>query len=170
MQHVLRMLQDIAVHHGISMGIGGSYLLKAHDFDVDVHDLDLMVPLSQFKSLVLILEPYQTNHNREVFSSGFATFQIDGIDVDVMAEMHLPFNHKTPFIACYENDEPGVAYMTLESWYIIYRCLGRHEKANMIQDSFEKKEYNGDIFYDLIGFHSIQAVDLYIKGNYGIKW
>lgn len=147
---VLIKLAEVLNNNQIVWGIGGSYLLQLHGIYSNPNDLDIWV------------QPKDMHKTKELFSS----FERIGTSIQLPEKYHFKMKYydtEVEFISCFivvPNKNKFEYYISsdniriktldngfkipctyLEDWYIVYKLLGREEKARIIEKVFtEKKE------------------------------
>ena len=143
----LTMLSQIAKElndKNATWAIGGSVLLYLKGVTSEFNDIDIMIAeedVETVKEALLSFGKMQApNPNLEYKTKYFFEFQVDGVDIDVMAgfiimdkgkECYFPLNkeHIKDFT---EINGIKIPLQSLEEWRTFYQLMGRVEKVNMI--------------------------------------
>jgi hypothetical protein len=128
----------------VTWAIGASMLLYFKGIVSDFHDIDIMVTEEEIeivKGVLLSFGKMQTpKPNVRYKTSYFLEFQINGIDVDVMAGFNITNNdkeHHFPLKKEHIKDFTEIngiriPLQSLEEWRMYYQLMGRDEKVDMI--------------------------------------
>lgn len=133
----------------ITWAIGASLLLYFKGIVSEFQDIDLMVTEEEIdivKEILLSFGKLQTpNPNADYKTKYFLEFQVDGVDIDVMAgfvivnkdkEHHFPLK-KEQIKDFTEINGVRIPLQSLEEWRTYYQLMGRDEKVNRI-DAWQK--------------------------------
>lgn len=141
-QSTLDSVVDILNENRICCGIGGSYLLQMHQLCDEPKDVDFWVAPEDIAKVREIFRQYEEIEEK----------------IQLPKEYHFKMKYKdilVDFVACFivkpnknefiynimpENiklisvgEGRELPCTSLEDWYIVYRLLKRHDKANMIK-------------------------------------
>jgi len=144
-----KLIKKIVTEFGkahIHWGIGGSQLLKFYGITETVNDLDLLIALEDIDAALLVLDSLgkriEIPHKSEYITESFTRFQIDGIEVDVMANFKIEHEagiydfqfDKSTKVKTVIVDEVPFPLTSLEEWYIAYLLMkDRDSKVGMIE-------------------------------------
>lgn len=140
----------------ITWAIGSSYLLKEKGLIDVCNDLDIFVSLEDIEKVKKILDGIgkieESKDSKNFKSVYFLEYNIDGIDIDVMAGFTvIKNNHIYKYIldnnSIVENivkEDTKIYYTSLEDWFVIYQLInGREEKVLKIKNELlKRKEIN----------------------------
>jgi len=130
---IAKQLNEKNVH----WALGGSLMLFYHGLAEDVHDLDIMVANEDFWTAdAVLLALGLKNKKREekspiYLTDHFSEYQIDGIDVDLMAGMQIRHEHGI-YRYCFDElsiteitqvSDVDINYTALEDWYVLYQLM-----------------------------------------------
>ncbi|MBN2795634.1 MAG: hypothetical protein JXR88_09525 [Clostridia bacterium] len=131
----------------IRYGIGASLLLKVHGIVESGRDIDLIVDEGSIQKALKILEHlgisldtksmelYQTEH--------FYTYNVDGIEVDVMVNFTVVKDQEI-FTMPYDEKDivvlDGLPYTSLTKWEKAYSMMGRTEKSQWIKTFLDESK------------------------------
>lgn len=148
----LRLLNEILNSHHITWGIGGSCLLELNNLYADPNDLDLWVQpcdMSQVKKIFADCEELKSNlplPEEYRFKIRYFDLEVDFIACFITKPNQHRFEYKIKPSNIKQINYKGIEIPCtyLEDWYIIYRLLGKNEKANLIQNVFKSKKLDID--------------------------
>lgn len=139
---VARTLND----NNILWGIGGSLLLKSYGLLDAVNDVDIIVAEKDIERALVALDSIGNRvavpTKNEYITKCFHVYEIDGIDMDVMAGFKIRHDqgiYEYPMdeasVTKYEIwDNVRIPYLSLEDWLVAYRLMiNREEKVRMIR-------------------------------------
>ncbi len=121
----------------VQWALGGSLMLLHHGLAEDVHDLDIMVATEDFWTadavlLALGVKNKKREENSPIYlTDHFSEYQIDGIDVDLMAGMQIQHEHGI-YRYCFDElsnteiknvSDVTIHYTALEDWYVLYQLM-----------------------------------------------
>jgi len=144
---IFKPLSETLNNYHIIWGIGGSCLLQLYNLYDDPNDLDLWVQPSDMPQVKEIFCGFEELKSNLPLPEEYR-FKIKYFDLEVdfiACFMTKPNQHRFEYkiepnnikLIDYEGFKIPCTY--LEDWYIIYRLLGRNEKADLIQNVFESK-------------------------------
>ena len=128
----------------VTWAIGASVLLYFKGITSEFNDIDIMIAeedVEIVKEALLSFGKMQApNPIVEYKTKYFLEFQVDGVDIDVMAgfiiidggtEYYFPLNRENIHDFT-EIDGIKIPLQSLEEWRTFYELMGRREKVNMI--------------------------------------
>lgn len=150
MQHVIEKVANHLNAAKVTWAAGASWMLKQHGIVEQVGDFDMLVALADFPrthELLLRLgtgragetkHPYWTQH--------FYTYEIDGVEVDVMAGFtleHEAGRYEYPFAADHVTEVVAVGSAKVpltspEDWYVLYFLMGRQRRIEALDTHFQR--------------------------------
>ncbi|MFA6830641.1 MAG: hypothetical protein WCR67_08105 [Bacilli bacterium] len=148
----LCVLKKIASNFNSSQivyALGGSLMLNLRGVKVAYHDIDLMVTLSDSLKADKILQSLGTKspkrNNSDYTTKFFGEYVIDGVDVDLMAEVS---KDNPSFIFSLEEKDID-SYCDLEGiplplhsmtkWLELYKDINRKDKVELIEKYSHKR-------------------------------
>lgn len=146
----------------ITWAVGASMMLKLRDFDMIVHDIDIMVDQNDFELACIKLNNLGNEINVEeskLFKTTcFKRYNCDGIEIDIMSGMGIV--HKTGFFDYQFKKEDIDKVLVIDSiklplcyiedWYIFYHLMSnRYETIQKIHDYFNNNHFNNTRFIKL---------------------
>lgn len=149
----LKTLIEILNSNSIVWGVGGSYLLQLYDLYSEPNDLDLWVQPSDMPRIRKIFCDYHEiiTHiclPKELhFKMLYQSTEVDFVACFITKpnQHRFEFQIKPSNIRTIQLGENLTIPCTfLEDWYIIYRLLGRNDKAELIWSFFSKKKIEID--------------------------
>jgi hypothetical protein len=131
-------------HKNVTWAIGASMLLYFKGITSEFHDIDIMVAEEDVEILKDVLSSFGNiqplNPNVQYKTKYFLEFNVDGVDIDVMAgfiiinegkEYYFPLKKES--INDYtEVNGIKIPLQSLEEWRNYYKLMGRDEKVKMI--------------------------------------
>ena len=139
----------------ITWALGASSVLFYNGYEVVPNDFDLFVELDQYQKVESKLKMignliYKEDANSIYNTQGFNSFEIEDIEVDLIAGFYIRHNegeYKFPFdwhsidqVFNYEGSQINV--MSLEDWYALHQLIpGREEKVKIIYNFLMNKEF-----------------------------
>ena len=150
----LNLLSQIAKElneKNVTWAVGASVLLYFKGITSEFNDIDIMIAeedVETVKEALLSFGKMQApNPNVEYKTKYFLEFQIDGVDIDVMAGFIIIDNGGEYYFPLYkehikeftEIDGIKIPLQSLEEWRTFYQLMGRYEKVNMI-DAWRQTE------------------------------
>lgn len=131
-------------HKNVTWAIGASMLLYFKGITSEFHDIDIMVAEEDVEILKDVLSSFGNiqppNANVQYKTKYFFEFNVDGVDIDVMAgfiiinegkEYYFPLKKES--INDYtEVNGIKIPLQSLEEWRNYYKLMGRDEKVKMI--------------------------------------
>lgn len=145
---ILKSLSEMLDNYHITWGIGGSCLLQLYNLYSDPNDLDLWVQPSdmpQIKKIFCDFEQLKSNlplPEEHRYKIKYHNTEVDFIACFITKPNQHRFEYKIEptNIKLIDYDGFKIPCTYLEDWYIIYRLLGRNQKADLIQNVFESKQ------------------------------
>lgn len=146
-QRILCSLIDTLDKEHITWGVGGSFLLSLHNLYDNPNDIDLWVELADLNKLKSLFHDFEELDNDIPMSDGYR-FRIMyyDIEVDFVACFKTkPNQHIFKFLInpdnlqIVEHNGMSIPCTYLEDWYIIYRLIGKDDKAEIIKNVFESQ-------------------------------
>lgn len=147
-QFKLTLLSQIAKelnNRNVTWAIGASMLLYFKGITFEFHDIDIMVSEEEFdiaKEILLSFGKMQPpNPNNKYRTRYFGEFNVDGVDIDVMAgfiivdkdkEYYFPLKRET-IKDFTEVNGISIPLQAIEEWHTYYKLMGRTEKVKMIE-------------------------------------
>lgn len=139
----------------IQWAVGASLMLQSLGLVEEVHDIDIIVSLSDIEKAIGVLEhiavPIPITKKDEYVTHHFYTFIIDSVDIDIMSGFRIRhcegiydflFDNSS-IIRTEHIDGTKIPYTSLEDWYVAYMLMiGREWKVKLIRDYLEKKGVN----------------------------
>ncbi|MFA5466834.1 MAG: hypothetical protein WC251_03185 [Candidatus Izemoplasmatales bacterium] len=147
---------------GITWGIGGSLVLKRHGIELVVKDIDILTTVEDFEIASKILEDLGKSVHKPPYkgfeSKRFASFEISGIEVDLMAGYQVFYDDNIysymftkASVSLKDHFENGVInYTSLEDWYILYLLMNRVKDKGKIKALEAHFRDNGILRKDLL--------------------
>lgn len=152
-QTKLTLLSQIAKelnNRKVTWAIGGSMLLYFKGITSEFRDIDIMVSEDDFEIVKEVLSSFgkmePPNPNDKYKTRFFGEFNIDGIEIDIMAgfiiidkdkEYYFPLKQES-IKDSMEVNETRIPLQALEEWRNYYQLMGRIEKVKMIDDWLHK--------------------------------
>lgn len=149
-----KTLLKIAEHFNesdISWAVGASYLLKLHNIVEQANDLDILVLKSDLNKAASILNKLGKEESIEKmnknFSRDFYKFKINGVEVDLFADLLINYNNKSYNFQLKKESITDfkkinaflIPLASLEDWYILYSLMtGKEKKIKLLENHFEK--------------------------------
>jgi hypothetical protein len=155
---------------GVSWGVCSSMLLALRGLPVEPHDIDLLVSNDGFEAACSALEwlggmksPARVETQSIYGTRRFAEYEIDGVDVDVMAGLVVigPYgeydyeltegsiDRMVPMPETAGNEAeagsaPFVPLTSLEDWFVLYQLIpGRAAKVDIIERALREEPPTG---------------------------
>ncbi|MEG1448542.1 MAG: hypothetical protein RR048_02760 [Oscillospiraceae bacterium] len=150
LENKLKVLSDIAHvlnKNGVVWAIGASLLLFFKGKTTVFHDIDIMVLETDVDKLKDLLLPMGTlappNPNSQYKTRHFLEFNINGVEVDVMAGFVIVKDGKEYDCALKPNqiveyitvDNEKIPLQSLNDWRKYYELMGRTSKVEMIDNN-----------------------------------
>lgn len=170
----------------VTWAIGASMMLKLRDFDMNVHDIDIMVNQDDFELACTCLNNLGNEivvEESKLFKTKyFKRYNCDGIEIDIMSGMGII--HKSGFFDYqfkFEDIEKELIIDTInlplcyvEDWYIFYHLMpNRYETIQKIHDYFNNHQFNTQRFKKLLNLeipYPIQLLLTELIENENIKF
>lgn len=148
-QHKLQILARIAEklnEEGVVWCVGASLLLYLHGRVDDFHDIDIMVKECDADRVELILSQFgrlQPQNNAVQYKTKqFLEYEIDGVDVDVMAGFAIVCDGVEYDCSLLEEQIEGTAVVDSQDiplhaiglWKRYYQLMGRTSKVEILRD------------------------------------
>lgn len=146
-EETLKEFIGIMTECNITWGVGGSFLLEKYDLYSNPSDLDLWIQASDMP----------------IVRQRFSQFEEIETDIPLPPEYHYKivfYDMEVDFVACFITKPNQNTYkytinpeninflelkngikipcLYLEDWYVIYKLLGRDDKAEMIRNAFKR--------------------------------
>ena len=135
---------------GILWAVGGSAMLYRQGIVDEFNDFDLVLgaqDVQKANAALLALGTGGVKANSGMFAcDSFHSYEIDGVEVDVMAGMVIVSDGQ-PYHYLFDEDSAldrwpvngvHIPFAALEDWYILYLLMGRAEKVQRIRDHFAR--------------------------------
>jgi len=170
----------------ITWAVGASMMLKLRDFDVDTHDIDIMVDQDDFELACTCLNDYGNeivvDESKLFKTKYFKRYNCDGIELDIMSGMGIV--HKTGLFdyqfkiedidKVFVIDTIKLPLCYVEDWYIFYHLMpNRYETIQKIHDYFNENKFDIQRFRNLLDLdipYSIQLLLTELIENKNIKF
>lgn len=164
-------------------GVGASVLLNEYNLVDNPKDIDLLVGLHSIEKVDKILRELGEKKAREQ-SDAFATehfyeYNINGVEVDVMAGLKLRFGYglyeftfdEKSITKIKEQNGVKIPFTALEDWYVIYQMIpGRLRKVQLIEDYLlESEVFNAELLNRSLHKQLPDSVRNRIKNILGYK-
>ncbi len=161
-QSVLIKIAKVLNQSNITWAVGASMMLKLRDFDMNVHDIDLMVDQNDFELACMKLNnlgnEISVEESKLFKTTCFKRYNCDGIEIDLMSGMGIV--HKTGFFDYqFKNedidkviliDSISLPLCYIEDWYVFYHLMSnRYETIQKIHDYFNDNPFNTSRFIKL---------------------
>jgi len=150
-------------HTNITWAIGASMMLKLSGFDMNVHDIDLMVTNDDFdlacKCLKDIVEEIRVDESDLFRTKNFKRFKCDDVEIDLMSGMGIvnKFNFfdyqfsKDDIAKIIELDSIALPLCYIEDWYVFYHLMtNRFVTIQKIEAFLNENHFNSERFSKLI--------------------
>jgi hypothetical protein len=130
----------------IRWSLGASLMLYYKGFEVEVHDIDLIVHDDDLKKLRKFLQDYEYTYlepNEKYATDHFYSVPLNGIDVDIMVGfkvIHEDGVYSYPFHIHKQVNIEGVVInlASIDEWYKAYTFMKRTDKVKLI-DTYRKR-------------------------------
>lgn len=136
----------------IAWGVGASRMLCAYGIAREYHDIDLMVCQSDVPRVDALLSamgkkaPARENQGK-YHTAFFGEYEIDGVDVDVMAGFALETEgglysydfSPTDIAREFPLGREKIPLMAPEIWYVLYHMMERESKVRLLEAYFCKE-------------------------------
>lgn len=145
----LQVLSKVAIlinDNKITWAIGGSVLLYFKGFVDNFNDIDMMViedDVDRLKEMLLSLGKL-INHtsNPKYRTRHFYKFNIDGVEIDIIAGFTIINNNQTYYFPLLTKDiseyvevnGSKIPLHSIHKWRLYYELMGRSEKAKIIDN------------------------------------
>lgn len=146
-QSILNKLAKELSTHSIIWGVGGSFLLQMYNLYSEPNDLDLWVQPSDIPKVRDIFKDFEeVNTNLPLPKEFHFKMKYYAVEVDFVACFIVkPNQNRFTYNILPENirmltleNGTKVPCTFLEDWYIVYKLLGRENKANLIENVFRE--------------------------------
>lgn len=147
-QSTLDSILKILKENQICCGIGGSYLLQVYHLCEEPKDVDFWVAPEDISKVRKIFSQYEEIEEKIQLPAEYHfKMQYDDIQVDFVACFIVqPNQNKFVYNIMPENiklinvgDDRILPCTSLEDWYIVYKLLKRHDKAELIKKYIYQK-------------------------------
>lgn len=148
LKEVLYKIAKLLSEESFPWALGASSVLFHHGLTDTVNDIDIMVKSSDYKRLEELLltlgEKVKTEAVQTYETEHFGEFVIDGVEIDVMANMTV-INHGMRYVYNFNEDsitdymvlnDLKIPMTSLEEWYILYHMIPNKEKKIEILDEY----------------------------------
>ena len=125
--------------------VGASCMLYLRGYVPHFKDIDLMIGMGEVNKVKRILSKYtfhERQANEQYQTKVFLEYEIDGIDIDIMAGFAIVHNEKVyefpltiqePYDELLLDDQ--VIYLSkVETWLKYYRLMNREDKVKLIEN------------------------------------
>jgi len=149
MEEVLRKIHTAFTETALFYTLGGSVGMSIRGIDVKPNDIDLLVKVADAPKAMQLLETLgkrmPPKAKADYLTQTFAEFQIDGVDVDLMAGLAIAVEDiEFRFPSSLLTSEPTVfdsstrlPLMPLEDWYVLYHLMpGKEQRIRQIEAWF----------------------------------
>mgnify|MGYP002348896486 CR=1 FL=1 len=145
---VLKKIASCFNSSQITYALGGSLMLNLRGIQVDYHDIDLMVTLSGSLKADRLLQCLGTKlpkrNNDDYTTEFFGEYVIDGVDVDLMADV----SKENPFFVFsleekdidtfFDLDGISIPLHSIKKWLELYKDIERNDKISLIEKYCQK--------------------------------
>jgi alpha-amylase/alpha-mannosidase (GH57 family) len=145
---VLKKIASCFNSSQITYALGGSLMLNLRGIQVDYHDIDLMVTLSDSLKADKLLQSLGTKlpkrNNGDYTTKFFGEYVIDGVDVDLMAEVSkdnpfFVFSLEEKDIDSYfDLDGISIPLHSIKKWLELYKDIKRTDKISLIEKYYQR--------------------------------
>lgn len=147
-EHKLHVLGRIAAElneAGVTWDIGASCALYLRGIAPVFHDIDITISAEEAPRVKAVLDAMGTrclsDADPQYHTRVFLEYQVDGVDIDVMAGMVIVREGKEYDCSLVKEDitdhvqvdGQDIPLHSLEKWKEYYRLMGRDEKVRMIE-------------------------------------
>lgn len=150
LKNVLQKIANLLSDEAITWALGASSVLYYHGLTDTVNDIDILVEKKDYEKLEMCLLTIGVKVKTEAVSTYeteyFGEFVIDGVEIDVMANMTV-INHNLRYVYHFSEDNitdcmvvgtEKVPMTSLEDWYILYHMIpNKEKKADMLDHYFK---------------------------------
>lgn len=183
---ILIKIAKVLNQSNLTWAIGASMMLKLRDFEMNVHDIDIMVDQDNFELACTCLNEYGNeivvDESKLFKTKYFKRYNCDGIEIDIMSGMGIV--HKTGLFDYQFKKEDidkvlvidtiNLPLCYVEDWYIFYHLMpNRYETIQKIHDYFNENQFDIHRFKKLLDLdipYSIQLLLTELIENKNIKF
>lgn len=130
----------------ITWNLGASCMLYLREIVSEFNDIDIMVAVEDIDKVEAIMSKYGTPIKRvpndKYKTTYFYEYEIDGVDIDIMAGFVIVSKDKDYEFAITKNEEydsynlkgVDIKLASVEEWYKYYSLMGRTNKVKLLQN------------------------------------
>lgn len=145
---VLIKIYNIFNKNNILWALGGSLNLCFRNIVSDFNDIDIVINLKDSKKveeLLMKIGDKEPSKDKGIYNTTyFGEFKIDGVEVDIMSEVHI--NNSSFCLSLRKEDIDIYNYQnkyeiplhSLDVWLEFYRQIGRSKKVEIIENYLKK--------------------------------
>ena len=116
----------------------------------DFHDIDIMISEKDVEKVKEIMSKYsivgQIKSHPHYKTKAFLEYNVDGVDIDIMAGFTIIANGKFHYFPLISNEEGEMVFIketkiflgSLETWLLYYNLMGRKDKAEIITNHMNR--------------------------------
>lgn len=144
--NVLIKLAHLFEMNKVTWQLGGSAMLFLRGYIEDFHDLDMMIPMSDAMKVDHLMSSIahsmkEITHETDQ-SAFFRSYEIDGVHVDVMANLsfisegvvyHFPLEEKKSCDYTFLKNQK-IYISDVSKWLTYYRLMKRYDRVKLIED------------------------------------
>ena len=146
-ENTLTKLAKILNDNNITWALGGSLLIHYHNIKTDIHDIDVLVDINDYKKLTSVLSDIPHTYmepNNKYSTKHFYSLVIDNVDIDIMLGFEVntesgkyafPFSKENIVKEIQLNNE-SVFLSSLEEWNKAYQAMNRLDKIKILKGFF----------------------------------
>lgn len=147
--NILSKVAEVLNKNNITWAVGASLLLYFKGITHEFHDIDIMIYEGDVEKVNQILLSFGTlqpkNPNAQYKTKYFLEYNIDGVDIDIMAGFTIVCDNKEYYFPLEKNsvknyiniNNVSIPLQSIEEWHTYYKLMGRVEKVKMIEDFYE---------------------------------
>jgi hypothetical protein len=145
MKNTLKTIASRLNERKILWALGGSWLLQLQGQPIIPHDIDLLVAIQDAMAAEEVLQSLGTLQTPKPLDPRYLTgyfreYRINGVDVDLIGDFKIvdqgitfsyPFDEQS-VVKDFWIEGIKIPCTSLEDWFILYRLMGRNEKASLL--------------------------------------
>lgn len=147
--NILSKIAEVLNENNITWAVGASLLLYFKGITHEFHDIDIMIYEGDVEKVNQILLSFGTlqpkNPNAQYKTKYFLEYNIEGVDIDIMAGFTIVGDNKEHYFPLEKNsiknyiniNNVSIPLQSIEEWRTYYKLMGRVEKVKMIDDFYE---------------------------------
>lgn len=147
---VLTKIANLFNDNGITWNLGASCMLYLRGIVETFNDVDLMIHIDDVEKVKNLFAKYKMQEripNEKYQTEHFLEYEIDGVDIDVMAGFKIVHNnnvHCFPLSKEHNSDKiiinNSIIYLeSVDKWLIYYKLMCRKDKVDIINKSLKNK-------------------------------